>query len=208
MLGLACICPDKFTYYRKIDELQPVVSQLVEESMNAALQSITEATVLGFDGGWNHTRNARQGHAVFIDLRTRKVVALGMGWLLVGNETDKMALKCAENCKQLHVYKGFPQSIESHIFRQLYPRFHDHPHIIGFAQDNEHDHAGVMKKMASKKKRFVDVNHNAKHFKNYLSRTLRENLTGLQGKLFRWMTKLLHTTSIMEKHHESLTREP
>lgn len=206
ILGLGDICPDKSTYYRKLDELQPVASILADESMDHALRSISVQTILGFDGGWNHPRNARQGHAVFIDLRTQNVVAMGMGWLLVGNETDKMAEKCAESCRQLQVYNGFPQSIESEIFKRLYPRFHNNEYIIGFAQDNEHDHGGVMKKMASRKKRFVDVNHNAKHFRNYLARAMEGNLSRLQHTLSAWMGFLLHTTSVPEGMKEQLWR--
>lgn len=206
MLGLRSICPNKSTYYRKIDEIQPVASQFVDVSMEHAIDAITQPTILGFDGGWNHPRNARQGHGVFIDLRTQKVVALGMDWLLVGNETDKLAERCANTCSHLQVYEGFPQSIESHIFKRLYPRFHNNTYILGFAQDNEHDHAGIMKKMSSTKQRFVDVNHNAKHFKNYLSRMLGKSLSRLQSILSRWMDFLLHTTSLREGIKEQLWR--
>ena len=89
--------------------------------------------------------------------------------------------------------------MEPRIFKHMYPHFHDSDLVIGFAQDNEHDHGGAMKEMKSTKKVFVDVNHNFRHVKSFLVGSLTENLKNLLPRLLKWMNFLLRATEYPEE---------
>ena len=202
LLGLGDVCPSASTFYRTLPIIQEAVAVVTERALSEARSLITSPRCIGFDAGWAHCRNSRQCFGGFIDIETGMIIDFFMGWLLVGNSTDKIAARLASDDHHMEAYKGYPQTMEPRIFRKIFPHWANSDSIIGLVQDNEHDHHGMMKKLWAKyqgsRRRYVDVNHNVKHFIAYTKKVLgKQNRFAFE--LEKWIKFLLHNKELTEE---------
>lgn len=67
--------PPKTTYYRYQKKVGDSIIELAKESMREEADKMTNDTSISCDGAYAHRRNSSQCHGVFVDCKTKKIVA-------------------------------------------------------------------------------------------------------------------------------------
>ena len=197
--------PSESTYYRNVKTISEAISECVEASLERARARITSDRYVSYDTAWRHRRRCRQASGVLVDLLTGKVIDYYIAVIKMPAELIPQTDKWAQQTPRVDYNEGYPQGLEVKIFHRMAKTVLDNDFIKGLVKDNEHDPGGEIKKAAKGKKIFVDVNHNIKHFRNYMSKLLKESgLEKFYNTLFYSGQYLLMTRMLTEdeKHEQ------
>ena len=197
--------PSERTYYRDVITITEAVQSCVETSLEKARSEIDSDRCVSYDTAWRHRRRCRQASGVLVDLVTGKVIDYYIGVVKMPEALRPQTDKWAETATRVDYKEGYPQGLEVKIFHQMTETVTKNDFIKGLVKDNEHDPGKEIKKAASGKAIYVDVNHNVKHFRSYLNKQLKEkSLARFYTILFYPMQYLLRTTSLSqeEKHQQ------
>lgn len=200
--GLSAFTPSPATFYRYIPIVKDAIDICVARSMEEARMQINTDRYVSFDSAWVHRRFSRQCFGALIDIITDKVIGYGLSVIQLPEHLHtKLDNWAARSRASNFTFKsGYPQGLEQKVFSSLRPILEENDMIIGIVKDNEHDPGGEIKKMASGKEVVVDLNHNTKHFRAWLIRTLKEHsCPHFYASLYFWMSHLLHDANTTQQ---------
>ena len=132
---------------------------------------ITTPRYVSYDCAWRHKRRSRQASGTLNDLVTGKAIDFWMAVLKLPDHVRKPIDDWAGDHERVTYEEGYPQGLEVKIFKGMAKTLHN-DNIIGVVKDNEHDPNDEIKDLCGGRSPLVDVNHNIKHFRNDLIKSL------------------------------------
>ena len=185
---LNCHLPSEGEFYKRQKEVCEAVIALAKESMEEARRSMQGASVISFDGSWDHPRHGSNCVLSVFDQGTGKVIDLVV--------TSRKVEPGSEN------YCDTPQLMETQALKISVERLKNLPNIVAYVHDNDSRARKVITDSNWGIQEKLDPGHVFKSFERSLATFQGKNaniLSGIEESLKKWFKTLVYSDLAPDK---------